>query len=342
MGDEKWTRRGPGSASGSFVPPPVVAGEPRTRAPLPRRWPRSDRRASQAAAGGAGQTQSQPVEEQSRPVQERGQQAQVPGAASAAAPGPPPAASLPASPAPTAASSSAGPPASSRAGPSASSPAGPPASPAGPPPDASTDPVAGRTSGTGPRRLQLAEPQAPAASPQLPDNVRYLFKPVLNEPADPTEPVEAAGTKAGTKTGTKAGTQKVDRDRTSPAGARPPARHRAPSAAFQRTATAPATDRLAEPDRSPETEPAPSPRPAADQPQPATHPATQPATRPATQPAQPAASTSIQPRWLAWLRTDSTSAQDAPADRTPLRRHLAWAAAVAMLLPRVSDVVGSG
>ena len=155
---------------------------------------------------------------------------------------------------------------------------------------------------------------------------------MLNEPADPTEPVEAAGTKAGTKTGTKAGTQKVDRDRTSPAGARPPARHRAPSAAFQRTATAPATDRLAEPDRSPETDPAPSPRPAADQPQPATQPAARPATRPATQPAQPAASTSIQPRWLAWLRTDSTSAQDAPADRTPLRRNLPWVAAVFLVV----------
>lgn len=165
----------------------------------------------------------------------------------------------------------------------------------------------------------MAEPEAPAASPQLPDNVRYLFRPVLNQPVGPTESVAAAGTKAGTKPGTKPGTQKVDRDRTSSAGARS-ARDRAPSAAFQQTATAPATDRLAEPDRSPETELAPSPRPAAEQP------------RPATKPAQPAASTSLQPRWLARLRTDSTSAEDAPADRTPLRRHLAWAAAVFLVV----------
>lgn len=311
MGDEKWTRRGPGSASGSFVPPPVVAGEPRTRVPLPRRWPRSDRRASQAASGGADQSQSQPVGEQSQPVEEPGRQAQVPEAASAAVPAQPPAASLPASPAPAAASS-----------------------PAGSPADASTDPAAGHTSGTWQRRLQVAEPQAPAASPQLPDNVRYLFRPVLNQPADPTEPVEAAGTKAGAKAGAKAGTQKVDRERTSSAGARSPARDRVPSAAFQQTATAPATDRLAEPDRSPEAEPTPSRRPAAEQPQPATN----PAANPAIQAAQPAASTSIQPRWLAWLRADPTLAQDAPADRTPLRRHLARAAAVFLV---VATAVGT-
>src|SRR5579863_1613324 len=177
MGDEKWTRRGPGSASGSFVPPPVVAGEPRTRAPLPRRWPRSDRRASQATDGGADQVQSGPAEEP-------GQQAQVPGAASAPVPAP-----------------------------SDVSPAVPVA-------------------------LQPAERQAPESSPQLPDNVRYLFRPVLNQLADPTEPVGTEPVRtAGAQAGTKAGTQKVDRERISSAGARS-ARDRAPAAAFQQTATA--------------------------------------------------------------------------------------------------------
>jgi hypothetical protein len=330
MGDGKWTRRGPGSASGSFVPPPVVAApEPRTRQALPRRWPKSDRRAAQASGGGADQTQSQPTESKSqsaetqsqsvetlnRPAQEPGQQAQLPGAVSAAAPGPPPTASLPASPSPKAASS-----------------------PAGSPADAGTDPATAPTSatGSGQRRLQLAEPQAPATSPQLPDNVRYLFKPVLNQPADQIEPAEAAGTKAGTKAGTgagtQAGTQKVDRDRAYSAGARS-ARDRATSAAFQQTATAPATDRLAEPDQSPETEPVSSPRPAAAQqqqqlqPQPAAAQAAQPAANTST-----STSTSPQPRWLAWLRADSTPAQDAPPGRTQLRRHLAWAAAVFLVV----------
>jgi hypothetical protein len=294
------------------------------------------------------------------------------GVVSAAVPGPPPAASLPPAVSPSAALPAASLPAASlppAGSPSASLPAAsqttssqtavsptaaplpaasptaaplPAASPSaaasartGLPGDASSDPGpgpgSGRTGGLGQRRLHVAEPQAPAAAPQLPDNVRYLFRPVLNQPVDGSESAETAtrATEAratgARASGTKAETQKTSTERKPPASHRSPGRDRVAAAAFQQTATAPIADRLDEPDQTPEPELSRSP-----QPQPHTQPQPQLRTQPAVETAEPAAS--VQPRWLAWLHSDARPGQHAATDRSQLRRHLGWAAAVFLVV----------
>jgi hypothetical protein len=168
MGDEKWTHREPGSISGSLVPPPAAPGDRApSRTPLPRRKPRSERRAAQTADA-----------ESDSPA--------------ATSPGQP----------------SAGGRASNVFDPQGGHSSG-----------------AGQSAGVGQRRLHLAEEQAIASTPQVPDNVRYLFKPVLNQPGGTAE---------------------------SPGGGR------RKTAAFQQTAAAPA------PDPAPVQALDPAPAPAAD------------------------------------------------------------------------------
>jgi hypothetical protein len=278
MGDDKWTHRETSSISGSLVPPPVVPPVvPEERAPswpaLPRRRPKSDRRATSSADAA---NYESPDASPSTPPAPAGST-------------PVPAAPVPAAPVPAA-------------------------------------PSPADVNGIEQCRPQLAEPEptATAIAPQLPDNVRYLFKPVLNQPAGKPESAET-GTRAET-----AARPERQKDRPSPAGARPSSSTgRTASAAFQRTATAPAADRLDEPDRAPDPEPARSPRPkptpAPAQPAP-THPV--PAAEPAA--AEPAAS--VQPRRLSRPRNDSTSGPDAAADRNHLRKQLAWAAAVFLVV----------
>ncbi len=238
MGEDKWTRQEPGSISGSFVPPPVAREEQTpSRPPLPRRRPRSDRRGGHAPGVDGGELPVTYSPADSSQARDASPDARGLGALG-------------------------------------------------------TESVSVAPSPAEQRRLRLAESaksaesaesaesaqsQATVTSPQLPDNVRYLFTPVLNQPA-PAAPAESVGEAA---------------PETQKAGGRRPA------AAFQQTATAPATAAAA---------PA---KPAADRlDRRAQAPAQAPDPAPDAAPA-PAA---------------------APKPVAPLRKHLAWAAAVFLIV----------
>ena len=154
MGDDKWTHREPGSISGSVVPPPVPPPvAPEELAPSRSPLPRRKPKSDRRGGHAVGADGGEP-----------------PVASSPAAPGP-------AEPGPA------------EPGPAEPRPAEPPSTGFPPAESAKT-----ASSPAGQRKLQLAEQSTAAAtSPQLPDNVRYLFRPVLNEPADP-----ATAAKSGT------------------------------------------------------------------------------------------------------------------------------------------------
>ncbi|HUD39405.1 MAG TPA: hypothetical protein VMR14_21090 [Streptosporangiaceae bacterium] len=74
----------------------------------------------------------------------------------------------------------------------------------------------GQVGGTGASELQLTQPAA--VEPQLPDNVRYLFRPVLNQTDTLAEPVRATSQAVGGELAGVAVTRKSAGQRGAPAG----------------------------------------------------------------------------------------------------------------------------
>jgi len=152
MGEDKWSHREPGSVTGSVVPPPVVPDEsPPIPPPLPRRRPMA-----------SGHQRAADADKLITPVR------RVSG-----------------SPAPDLSVGAPRPLLPTQPGPTQSGPTHP-----GPTQARSTQARSTRrSSGPGQRRLELAQPPA-AAAPELPDNVRYLFKPVITRTAPSVEPAD--------------------------------------------------------------------------------------------------------------------------------------------------------
>lgn len=159
MGEDEWTHREPGSATGSVVPPPAAAEEPPpSRSPLPRRQPKA-----------SGHQRSADADELITPVR------RVCG-----------------SPGPELSVTRSVPPGEVAGTEGSAEPRG----------------LTG-SGGTGSlqrsqRRLHLAQPPE-ADQPQLPDNVRYLFRPLLPGTSATIEPAAgAAGAAAALDADTEA------------------------------------------------------------------------------------------------------------------------------------------
>jgi hypothetical protein len=174
MGEDEWAHREPGSVTGSVVPPPAVPDEPPPpiRPPLPRRQPKA-----------SGHQRAADANQLITPVR------RVSGST-----GPEPSGAGPA----RAGTTQAGP---TRAGTTQAGPTRAGTTQAGPA-RAGTTTQAGptqarssqarparRNAGPDQRRLLLAQEAAPP--PQPPDNVRYLFRPVLTQTALAVDPADA-------------------------------------------------------------------------------------------------------------------------------------------------------
>lgn len=144
MGEDTWTHREPGSASGSMVPPPALPDESSPiRPPLPRREPKA-----------SGHQRAADADELITPIR------RVSGSTGS-----------------------------------------------------ELSAVRPTRRNAGPGRPRLQGTQQPAAPPQLPDNVRYLFNPVLTQTALAVEPQHTEGRSGKDSADSNAGAPAADKPR---------------------------------------------------------------------------------------------------------------------------------